>query len=139
MNFLHNEILEYIKELYADSNITLSDIQNSTISYTKFTNGLIPDTIPKDMVKYLNIPHMVHDLYSNEHILVFRCNTNDDNDTFISTADYDEPEHTMGFINGVKLLDDFEIREQITANEYTGGYWDEMIHWILDLRKLQMK
>jgi hypothetical protein len=34
------------------------------------------------------------------------------------------------------LLDDVDIREQITANKYTGGYWDESIHWVLDLRTI---
>jgi len=125
-----------LKEYYPEKNFTVNAIRKCTVPYTTFTKSLIPVTIPEHLVKYFNIPYMVHDMYQNNDILVFRCNTNDDNDTFVSNAEYDEPEHTTGFINGVKILDDVDIREQITANEYTGGYWDEEIHWILDLKKL---
>jgi hypothetical protein len=29
-----------------------------------------------------------------------------------------------------------DMREQITANNYTGGFWDENIHWVLELKRL---
>ena len=136
MDILYSEINEYLKEIYPEVKITMDKIRKYTIPYTIFTKSLIPKSVPENIVKYINIPYMIDDLYQNNDILVFRFDKSDDDDTFISIAEYDEPEHTAGFINGVKILDETDIREQITANEYTGGYWDEEIHWVLDLKKL---
>ena len=137
MDILNSEVREYLKEFYQDQTFTLSDIQKNIVQYSVFTKSLIPSEVPKELNKYINIPHMIHDLYLNEEILIFRYNIkDDDNDTINSYSEYSAPEHTVGFINGVKIMDDVDIREQITANEYTGGYWDEEIHWVVDLRKL---
>jgi hypothetical protein len=75
---------------------------------------------------------MIYDMYVNDEITIFRFDPKEpDDDECISVSELSEPEHENGFINGVKLMDDFDIREQMLANELTGGHWDPEIHWIV--------
>jgi len=136
MDILFNEVEEYLKIYYPNKKFTKKSIASHIKNYEVYTNSLIPDSIPISIRKYINIPQMINDLYIDEFILVFRFDPSDGNDSCRSESDLSEPEHTQGFINGVKLLDDMDMREQITANNYTGGFWDENIHWVLELKRL---
>lgn len=135
MDSLYNEIHEYLKVYLSRPNLLKASIIPLISNYGDYTKNLLPKNIP-ELHKYINIPYMIHDLHEDGHILVFCYNPNEDNETVYSNIEYDAHEHTQGFINGVKLLDESDIREQITANIYTGGYWDETIHWVVDLRTL---
>jgi hypothetical protein len=137
MDSLYSEVEEYLKIYYPTTTFSRYSIVSSIKNYAAYTKTLIPDSTPVTIRKYINIPQMINHLYSDQKILVFRFNPDDDNESCRSESELSEPAHTQGFINGVKLLDDTDIREQITANEYTGGFWDPKIHWILDLEKIQ--
>jgi hypothetical protein len=128
METLYSEILEYLTIYDPEKNLTIDDVKKSVKNYGDFVKTLIPASVPKTLHKYINIPHIIYDMYQDNKILIFRYKEADIDS--ISSEEYEAPEHTVGFINGVKILDDMDIREQIVANEYTGGYWDERIHWI---------
>jgi len=140
MEHLYTEVADYLKT-YLNNTTIVKRINAGIVglhihNYEDYILTLMPKTIPKHMYKYINIPLMIHDKYIDDEILVFCYDPNDDNGTLYSESETIEPEITKGFINGVKLLDDYDIREQITANIYTGGYWDPKIYWVLDLKKL---
>jgi hypothetical protein len=138
METLYSEIREYLllRDDLTGQNISSIKIEDFVENYDSFLEKLIPNTVPLHMCKYINTAHMVFDLYQDERIEVFRFDPIDETETIGSSSDLSEPEHTQGFINGVKLLDDYDIREQITANQFTGGYWDGRIHWVLHTKKL---
>lgn len=121
-------------------NIPHKTINQHIAPYSEYTESLLEKfgDIPVSLKKYINVEKMVYDEYQNEKILIFRFDpVNDREEFFESDDELEEPDHVCGFINGVKLLDDFDIREQITANEFTGGYWDPEIHWVLDILKIK--
>ena len=121
-------------------NIPLTTINQYIIPYSEYMETLLEkfgDTA-KTLRKYINVEKMVYDEYQNEKILVFRFDPQNDREEFFDEEDeLEDADHVCGFINGVKLLDDFDIREQITANEFTGGYWDPELHWVLDIPKIK--
>ena len=121
-------------------NISLTTINQHIIPYSEYMESLLEKfgTIPLSLRKYINVEKMVYDEYQNEKILVFRFDPQNDREEFFDDEDeLEDADHVCGFINGVKLLDDFDIREQITANEFTGGYWDPELHWVLDIPKIR--
>ena len=138
MESLYSEIREYLllREELTCKNISCVKLEDYIQNYDSFLETLVPASVPLRMRKYINTAHMIVDLYQDEEIEIFRFDPIDDNDTIGSSSDLSEPDHTQGFINGVKLLDDYDIREQITANEFTGGFWDGRIHWVLNIKKL---
>ena len=121
------------------NNIPLRVMNSHILPYSEYKASLLEKfgEVPKSLRKYINVEKMVYDEYQNEKILVFRFDPRPDREEFFSDSELEEEEHTCGFINGVKILDDFDIREQITANEYTGGYWDPELHWVLDIPKIK--
>ena len=140
MDTLYTEILEYLKTYIQDKTmlktLTKEGIIPHISNYGDYTHELVPKGLPTHIYKYINIPLMIHDLHEEGHILIFCFSPSEDNETLYSSAEYDLHENTEDFINGVKLLDESDIREQITANIYTGGFWDEDIHWVLNLKSL---
>ena len=121
-------------------NIPLKVINQYIIPYSEYKESLMEKfgNLPLSLRKYVNVEKMVYDEYQKEKILVFRFDPQDNREEFFSDdEELEEPDHTCGFINGVKLLDDYDIREQITANEFTGGYWDPELHWILDIPQIR--
>jgi hypothetical protein len=136
MDTLYSEVHEYLKVYLSRPTIKKECIIPLIINYRDYVNVIVPKGLPKNIYKYINIPYMIHDLHTDGHILIFCYDANEDNESIYSDIEYDLPEHTQGFINGVKLLDESDIREQITANIYTGGFWDEDIHWVVNLRTL---
>jgi hypothetical protein len=120
--------------------IPLKVINQHIIPYSKYIETLLEpfQPIPQGLRKYINVEKMVYYQYQQEKILIFRFDPQNDREEFFDEEDeLEEPEDTCGFINGVKLLDDFDIREQITANEFTGGYWEPELHWVLDIQKIR--
>ena len=138
MEVLYNEVHEYLqlKDDVELGSLTVLDLREYVQNYGDFLTTLIPDSVPKHMHTYINTAQMVCDMYQNEEIEIFRFDPNDDTNSIGSCAEYSEPDYIYGFINGVKLLDEYDIREQITANKYTGGFWDTQIHWVLNVKKL---
>lgn len=138
MEQLYSEIREYLllREDLEGQNINSINLEVFVQNYDSFLETLVPLSVPLHMRKYINTAHMIFDLYQDEEIEVFRFDPIDETETIGSSSDLSEPDHTQGFINGVKLLDDYDIREQITANEFTGGFWDGRIHWVLHIKKL---
>jgi hypothetical protein len=138
MESLYSEIREYLllREDLDGQNFSFINLEDYVENYNSFLETLVPPSVPLHMRKYINTAHMIFDLYQDEEIEIFRFDPIDDNETIGSSSDLSEPDHTQGFINGVKLLDDYDIREQITANEFTGGFWDGRIHWVLNIKKL---
>jgi len=140
MEPLYLEIIEYLKTYINDltliNSLTVDTVKPYIHNYGTYVDKLIPNSVPLHFYKYINIPHIIHDMYTNGDILIFCFDPNEDNETLYSESETNESEHTKGFINGVKLLDDFDTREQITANEYSGGYWNAEIHWVVELKKL---
>jgi hypothetical protein len=132
MEHLYTEVVDYLKDDF--NKLSLDSVAAHVHNYGDYISTLMK--VPKQMYRYINIPLMIHDKYINGEILVFIYDPNDDNGTLYSESETIEPESTKGFINGVKLLDEYDIREQLTANIYTGGYWDPKIYWVLDLKKL---
>ena len=136
MDTLYTEINEYLKVYLSNNDLKKETIIPLINNYGDYIKKLVSSNIPKKLYKYINIPLMINDLYEDGHIFVFCFNPYDDNESLYSVSEYDQPEHTEGFINSVKLLDDSDIREQITANYYTGGFWDEKIHWVIEINNL---
>ena len=136
MDTLYAEVHEYLKIYLSRPTLKKECIIPLISNYRDYVSEIVPKGLPKNIYKYINIPYMIHDLHTDGHILIFCYDAKEDNESIYSDIEYDLPEHTQGFINGVKLLDESDIREQITANIYTGGFWDEDIHWVVNLRTL---
>ena len=136
MDTLYNEVYEYLKVYLSRPTLTKESIIPLISNYGDYVSEMVPKGLPPNIYKYINIPHMIHDLHDEGHILVFCFSHSEDNETLYSSVEYDLHENTEDFINGVKLLDESDIREQITANIYTGGFWDEDIHWVVNLQGL---
>lgn len=123
--------------------LTLKRLSKAMVKYEDFTKELIPEETPKKIRKYINIPRMIYDLYMEDKILVFQYDADEKEDdamSFMSDSELSDSDDFMAcFVNGVKLLDEYEVREQITANNITGGYWDPKIHWIFDKSRLVQK
>jgi hypothetical protein len=128
MEDLYSEVYEYLKIYYPNKDINIDNVKGSLKRYDDVLKSLIPPCVPENLHKYINTAHMIHDMYQNEQILIFRFDPDDTSST--CSEEYEEAEHVNGFINGVKILDDVDIREQITANEYSGGFWNGEIHWV---------
>jgi len=114
-------------------------------NYRDYYNGLIDiSIIPKHLRKlgkYINRERMVYDDYQNGNIMVIRYDpkdhTNQPNEEFFSDSEVPPADKNSGFINGLRLMDDYDFREQLTANEFTGGYWEPQWHWVVDLEGVE--
>jgi nitrous oxidase accessory protein NosD len=135
MDNLYSEIYEYITLIYKNNTLNKNDVHNYVKNYGNFIKTIVPENVPKSFHKYVNIPLIINDMYENHEILVFCFDLNDDNISLVSNSELEDKEGKE-FINNVRFLDDVDVREQITANKYTGGYWDESIHWVVDLRRI---
>ncbi len=143
MRSLIQEAITYIELEWSEftNKLKPSHIRNTVIRYDNYLKNLVDkDTTPKHLHKYIHREKMLYDQYMADEILVF-CydpkDEEDDNESFSSVAEYEDShpdEHN--FVNGVKVLDEYDFREQITANEFTGGYWDGTIHWVIRKKDL---
>lgn len=141
MEQLNREIADYCKLVWkkacASDKFNESIIEKTVINYGDFIGTLVPKDSP--YAKYVHVQRIVYDMYMNNEILVFCFDPNDPDlteiESFYSTNEFDDDSSdALSFINGVRMMDEYDFREQINANEFTGGYWDPAIHWVV-LRK----
>jgi hypothetical protein len=121
------------------SDITPEHIMDSIVNYGQYLKDMIPKKTP--LGKYIHKERMIFDLFMNDEIIVFCYDPKDedprDDESFYSNNTYGEyTAEAKSFVDDVRILDEFDYREQLIANEYTGGYWDPAIHWVLDKKKL---
>ena len=135
MEILTNEAFEYVNLMWKPQTLTHELIQAHMKPYNEFLESLIPDTVPEPFRKYIHKERLVYDLYMADQILIFRFDPKDftdETDSFYSNSELEEDEAAIAnFVNGVRLMDEFDYREQLSANEFTGGYWDPDHHWVL--------
>ncbi len=149
MENFYKEVRNYLRYGAMDSlplnpkKLTLKRLSKAIVKYEDYCNSLIPEETPKQIRPYINIPRIIYDLYMEDKILVFvydHDKKDDDAMSFMSDSELsDDDEFVLQFVEGVKLLDEYDVREQITANNITGGFWDPKIHWVFDKRKLMEK
>ena len=119
--------------------VTPENIMDSIINYGQYLKDMIPKKTP--LGKYIHKERMIFDLFMNDEIIVFCYDPKDEDpsevESFYSNNTYGEcTSEARTFVDDVRILDEFDYREQLIANEYTGGYWDPAIHWVLDKKRL---
>lgn len=147
MNSLTEEAFAYMKHTWMNepefATLTEDDIQAAMEPYDVFMGDLVPDDTPFE--RYIHRERMLYDLHDQDEIIVFRYDPNDETDsdsdtqTCVSESEYDESSsEALSFINHVRIMDEGDFRDQIMANEFTGGYWDPAIHWVLSKARLRL-
>lgn len=149
MHTLYEEAIAYMKLTWMKDNefisITEADIQSAMEPYDEYMGNLVPDDTPFE--KYIHRERMLYDLHDQDEIVVFRYDSKDESDsesdsdtsTCYSNSEYDESSsEALSFINNVRIMDEGDFRDQIMANEFTGGYWDPIIHWVLSKTRLRL-
>jgi hypothetical protein len=143
MEQLSQEAADYCKYVWKDicyNNYFNEDVvSKSIVNYGDFLKTLVPKDTP--FANYIHVQRIVYDMFMDDKILIFRFDPKDPDltevESFYSTNEFDDDSsEALTFVNGVRLMDESELREQITANEFTGGYWDPAIHWVLPKKKL---
>lgn len=141
MDTLYNEAFAYFNYTWSENphfkNVTKENIIEAILPYSLYLKNLVPSNTPYS--KYIHKERMLYDLFMDDEILVFRYDAyEDDAESFYSESELsdDTSSETKSFINGVRLLDESDFREQITANEFTGGYWIPEHHWVLSKKTL---
>jgi hypothetical protein len=143
MQQLYQESADYCKlvwrKLCENKYFTKEVLQKSVINYSDFLDSLVPQDAP--FAKYIHVQRIIYDMFMDDEILIFRFDPNDPDltevESFYSTSDFDDDSSdALTFVNGVRLMDEYDLREQITANEFTGGYWDPKIHWVILKKQL---
>lgn len=131
MEPLISEVKEYLRYTWLqDFAICRYDVASAIQSYGTFMQALVP--IDNPYYKYIHKERILYDLFMDDQILAFRYDPKEDSETFYSDNSFDEDSsEAKSFINGVRIMDDYDFRELLMANEYTGGYWDPDIHWIV--------
>jgi hypothetical protein len=141
MDQLNREIADYCKLVWkkacSSEKFNESIIEKVVINYGDFIGSLVPKDSP--YAKYVHVQRILYDMYMNNELLVFCFDPKDPDlteiESFYSTNEFDDDSSdALSFINGVRMMDEYDFREQINANEFTGGYWDPAIHWVV-LRK----
>lgn len=146
MRKLATEVFEYVQITWAEEepsfkNVSVDLLKSVIQPYADFYRELIPDGTPESLKPYIHRERMLYDLYQDDKIMVFRYDPADDSDddaeSFYSNSELEEDEEKVkNFVNGILMLDEYYFREQLTANEFTGGYWDADHHWVLSRDKL---
>ena len=143
MEPLYQEATDYCKMVWKtlshSKQLSTQIIEKAIINYGDFLDSLIPKDEP--FAKYIHVQRIIYDMFMNDEILIFRYDPKDPDltevESFYSTNTYDDDSsEALTFINGVRLMDEYDLREQITANEFTGGYWDPAIHWVIQKNKI---
>jgi hypothetical protein len=143
MDRLYDEAAEYIRYEWKDlaSNLKLHHLREAIEPYADYYEALVPSTFPEPLKPYLHRERMLYDKYMSGDLLVFCFDPKDDDELSLysnnSLDDEELEKNETNFVNGVKVLDEFDFREQISANEFTGGYWDPEIHWVLQKKRLE--
>lgn len=141
MNNLFLEALEYIRLEWSEFSDVLKPhhIRKAVVPYKKYYEDLVPrGSVPDHLRPYINREAILYDKYVNDEIQVFLFDPKDDDASFFSDSELDDAaEDEVNFVNGVKVYDEYDFREQITANKFTGGYWDAEIHWVIEKKRLK--
>lgn len=140
------EALEYVELMWHQKhrvykNTTVDILKRVIQPYAEFYESLIPDGTPESIRPYIHRERILYDLFQDDKLMVFRYDPADDSDddaeSFYSNSELEEDEEkTKHFVNGILLLDEYYYREQLSANEFTGGYWEPGHHWVLSREKL---
>ncbi len=147
METLANEIHEYLKYTwyeepeFADVHVTMFDIMDVVQTYRDYMKKIIPANVcTQPYRKYIHKERILYDQYHNDEIACFLYEIQDedssDTDSMYSEAELETDSEPESFINGFKVMDEYDYREQLTANEFTGGYWDSKIHWVVSKERL---
>ena len=146
MHKLATEALEYVQLTWAEEEplfkkATTNLLQSIIQPYGEFYETLIPNGTPETVKRYIHKERILYDLYQDDKIMVFRYDPADDSDddaeSFYSSSELEEDEEKVkNFVNGILMLDEYYFREQLTANEFTGGYWEPEHHWVLSREQL---
>ena len=139
MDHLYTEAFAYLKHTWFENQhkkynkfvgATEESVAAAIQPYADFLETLVPQGTP--YAKYIHKERMLYDLFMNDEVMVFRYDAEDD-ESFYSESELsdDISSETKSFINDVRLMDESDFREQITANEFTGGYWTPHHHWVL--------
>ncbi len=117
-------------------------------SYQTFYDNLIPNEhLRNPYNSFIHKERILYNMYMNDEIMVFKFDRRDDSDSEESSDDesdscYSESplesdEEPEDFINGMKIMDEYDFREQLRANEFVGGYWEPDLHWVLTKQSLR--
>lgn len=116
--------------------LTEEDVRASLVPYGTYMNCIVPSGTAYE--KFIHKERLLYTLHKEGLILVFRVADDDDAESFYSNNELDEDcTDALSFIGDVRLMDESDFREQLSANEYTGGYWDPQIHWVLSKNALR--
>jgi hypothetical protein len=139
MDALYQEAFDYIRYNSKDAPPSLEAIQKAMKPYDEFMAALVPSKLP--FAKYIHKERILYDLFMKDEILVFRYDARDDDSVSLySNNTYDDTsDEALSFVNGVRIMDETDFREQLMANEFTGGYWEPELHWVLVLKELEPK
>ena len=140
MSMLTNEVYEYAQLMWK-SKISKESIESIIEPYDSFLDSLVPNTVPKDFRKYIHKERILYDMYLADKIIVFRydpTNDSDETDSFYSNSELEEDQEKLEpFVNGVRIMDDYDYREQLMANPYTGGYWEAKYHCVIQKKNIK--
>ncbi len=147
METLANEIHEYLKYTwyeepeFADVRVTVHDITCVVENYGTYIKRIVPKgACSAAFMKYIHKERILYDQYHNDEIACFLYEIQDedssDTDSMYSESELETDSEPESFINGFKIMDEYDYREQLTANEFTGGYWDPSIHWVVSKERL---
>jgi hypothetical protein len=140
MNPLFQEAADYIMAEWDEfTDLKPHHIRKAIQPYEQYLQTLVPpNAVSNALLPYVNRELILYDKYMNDEIQVFVYDNSDDTTSFFSYSEFDEAtEEDTEFVNGVKVRDEYDFREQITANRFTGGYWDPKIHWVVEKRRLK--
>lgn len=140
MNPLFHEAATYISLEWDEfsSKLKPTHIRKAVLPYSNYLESLVPkDDVSDALRPYVNRELILYEKYMNDEIQVFVYDPKDGNESFFSDSELDDSMDDYTFINGVKVCDEYDFREQITANRFTGGYWDPKIHWVIEKKRLQ--
>lgn len=148
------QIHTYLRHTWMEDYKQFKDVKSHHVAealqpYQTFYDELIPnDQLRNPYYTFIHRERIIYQMYMNDRIMVFKFDSRDDSDSEESSDDdesdsmYSESplesdEEPDDFINGMKILDEYDFREQLQANEFVGGYWEPKLHWVLTKPNLQ--
>lgn len=145
MDTLVNEVYEYLKlTWFEEPELEFTnrlDVQSVLVNYGIYMKRLVPNNVcTKEYMKYIHKERILYDQYHNDEIACFlyevKDEDSDESDSMYSESELETDSEPDSFIGGFKVLDEYDFREQLTANNFTGGYWDPAIHWVISKKQL---
>jgi hypothetical protein len=136
MDVLIHEAKEYLKYTWKIG-ATNDQLKKALMRYDDFLKIIVPTNLP--FAKYIHKERILYDMFIDDEIIVFCYDSNEDDDaeSFYSNNTFDDhSSQTSKFMNGVRMLDESDFRDQLSANEFVGGFWDPQIHWVLSKKTL---